>query len=164
MAKKVDYSAIELKETLIDTKRVSKTVKGGRIARFSALVVVGDGAGHVGYGLGKAAEVPEAIRKAIEAAKRNVIEVSVKGTTIPHEIIGAGRVLLKPASPGTGIIAGGTMRAVLDSAGIRDIRGKSLRSNNAINVVKATFEALRSLRTAEQVAKARGISVEAVNG
>ena len=160
MAKKVDYSAIELKETLIDTKRVSKTVKGGRIARFSALVVVGDGAGHVGYGLGKAAEVPEAIRKAIEAAKRNVIEVSVKGTTIPHEIIGefgAGRVLLKPASPGTGIIAGGTMRAVLDSAGI-------LRSNNAINVVKATFEALRSLRTAEQVAKARGISVEAVNG
>ena len=158
MAKKVDYSAVELKETLIDTKRVSKTVKGGRIARFSALVVVGDGAGHVGYGLGKAAEVPEAIRKAIEAAK---------GTTIPHEIIGefgAGRVLLKPASPGTGIIAGGTMRAILESAGIRDIRGKSLRSNNAINVVKATFEALRSLRTAEQVAKVRGISVEAVNG
>ena len=167
MAKKVDYSAVELKETLIDTKRVSKTVKGGRIARFSALVVVGDGAGHVGYGLGKAAEVPAAIRKAIEAAKRNVIEVSVKGTTIPHEIIGefgAGRVLLKPASPGTGIIAGGTMRAILESAGIRDIRGKSLRSNNAINVVKATFEALRSLRTAEQVAKVRGISVEAVNG
>ena len=161
MAKKVDYSAVELKETLIDTKRVSKTVKGGRIARFSALVVVGDRAGHV------AAEVPEAIRKAIEAAKRNVIEVSVKGTTIPHEIIGefgAGRVLLKPASPGTGIIAGGTMRAILESAGIRDIRGKSLRSNNAINVVKATFEALRSLRTAEQVAKVRGISVEAVNG
>ena len=140
MAKKVDYSAVELKETLIDTKRVSKTVKGGRIARFSALVVVGDGAGHVGYGLGKAAEVPEAIRKAIEAAKRNVIEVSVKGTTIPHEIIGE------------------------FGAGIRDIRGKSLRSNNAINVVKATFEALRSLRTAEQVAKVRGISVEAVNG
>ena len=167
MTKKVDYSSVELKETLIDTKRVSKTVKGGRIARFSALVVVGEGAGHVGYVLGKAAEVPEAIRKAIEAAKKNIIEVSLKGTTIPHEIIGefgAGRVLLKPAAPGTGIIAGGTMRAILDSAGIRDIRAKSLRSNNAINVAKATFEALKSLRTVEQVAGMRGVSVEAVNG
>ncbi|MDD4125786.1 MAG: 30S ribosomal protein S5, partial [Eubacteriales bacterium] len=134
---KFNYSEAELKETLVSTKRVSKTVKGGRIARFSALIVVGDGQGHVGYGLGKAAEVPEAIRKAIEAAKRNIITVSLKGTTIPHEVIGeygAGRVLLKPASPGTGIIAGSSMRAVLDSVGIRDIRGKCLRSNNPTNV------------------------------
>ncbi len=164
---KKDYSAIEFKEILVDTKRVSKTVKGGRVARFSALVIVGDGNGHIGYGLGKAGEVPEAIRKATEAAKRNVIEISLKGTTIPHEIIGefgAGRVLLKPAAPGTGIIAGGKMRAVLEAAGIRDIRGKSLRSNNPVNVVKATFEALAELRTAEQVALTRGISVDAVVG
>ena len=162
---KTDYNAIELKETLIDTKRVSKTVKGGRIARFAALVVVGDGAGHIGYGIGKAAEVPDAINKAIEAAKKNVVSVSLKGTTIPHEVIGefgAGRVLLKPAAPGTGIIAGGTMRAVLDSAGIRDIRAKSLRSGNPANVVKATFEALKELRTAEEVARMRGINVESL--
>ena len=167
MAKKVDYSAVELKETLIDTKRVSKTVKGGRIARFSALVVVGDGAGHVGYGLGKAAEVPEAIRKAIEAAKRNVIEVSVKGTTIPHEIIGefgAGRVLMKPAAPGTGVIAGGAVRAVVEAAGIKDIRTKCLRSNNANNVVGAAFEGLKAMRSPEQVAKIRGKSVEEIVG
>lgn len=162
---KTDYNALELKETLIDTKRVSKTVKGGRIARFAALVVVGDGTGHIGYGIGKAAEVPDAINKAIEAAKKNVVSVSLKGTTIPHEVIGefgAGRVLLKPAAPGTGIIAGGTMRAVLDSAGIRDIRAKSLRSGNPANVVKATFEALKELRTAEEVARMRGISVESL--
>lgn len=162
---KTDYNALELKETLIDTKRVSKTVKGGRIARFAALVVVGDGAGHIGYGIGKAAEVPDAINKAIEAAKKNVVSVFLKGTTIPHEVIGefgAGRVLLKPAAPGTGIIAGGTMRAVLDSAGIRDIRAKSLRSGNPANVVKATFEALKELRTAEEVARMRGISVESL--
>ena len=162
---KTDYNALELKETLIDTKRVSKTVKGGRIARFAALVVVGDGAGHIGYGIGKAAEVPDAINKAIEAAKKNVVSVSLKGTTIPHEVIGefgAGRVLLKPAAPGTGIIAGGTMRAVLDSAGIRDIRAKSLRSGNPANVVKATFEALKELRTAEEVARMRGISVDSL--
>ena len=162
---KIDYSKLELKETLIDTKRVSKTVKGGRIARFSALVVVGDGAGHIGYGVGKAAEVPDAISKAIEAAKKNVVEVSLKGTTIPHEVIGeygAGRVLLKPAAVGTGIIAGGTVRAVLESAGIRDIRAKSLRSGNKANVVKATIEALKELRTAEEVAKMRGISVDAI--
>ena len=162
---KIDYSKLELKETLIDTKRVSKTVKGGRIARFSALVVVGDGAGHIGYGVGKAAEVPDAISKAIEAAKKNVVEVSLKGTTIPHEVIGeygAGRVLLKPAAPGTGIIAGKTVRAVVELAGIKNIRAKSLRSNNPTNVVKATFEGLKALRTAEEVAKLRGVSVEKV--
>ena len=164
MAKKVDYSAIELKETLIDTKRVSKTVKGGRIARFSALVVVGDGAGHVGYGLGKAAEVPEAIRKAIEAANRNVIEVSVKGTTIPHEIIGefgAGRVLLKPASPGTGIIAGGAVRAVMEAAGVNDVLAKAIGTNNPHNVLRATMAGLAALRSADAVSEIRGMKLEA---
>jgi small subunit ribosomal protein S5 len=162
-----DISETELKETLVTTKRVAKTVKGGRISRFSALIVVGDGEGRVGYGLGKAAEVPEAIRKALEAAIKNMITVSLKGTTIPHGTIGvygSGRVLLKPAAPGTGIIAGGTMRAVLSSAGIRDIRGKSLRSNNPTNVVKATFEALKELRTVEQVAKMRGLETSAIKG
>ena len=162
---KKDYSNVEFKENLVDTKSVSKTVKGGRIRRFSALVVVGNGEGLVGYGNGKAAEVPDAIRKAIEAAKRNVIEVPLVGTTIPHEIIGeygAGKVLLKPAAPGTGIIAGGKVRAVLEMAGIHDIRGKSLRSNNPANVVKATFEALKDLRTVEEVAAMRGIDVNNV--
>ena len=162
---KKDYSNVEFKENLVDTKSVSKTVKGGRIRRFSALVVVGNGEGLVGYGIGKAAEVPDAIRKAMEAAKRNVIEVPLVGTTIPHEIVGeygAGKVLLKPAAPGTGIIAGGKVRAVLEMAGIRDIRGKSLRSNNPANVVKATFEALKELRTVEQVAAMRGIDVDSV--
>ena len=162
---KKDYSNVEFKENLVDTKSVSKTVKGGRIRRFSALVVVGNVEGLVGYGIGKAAEVPDAIRKAIEAAKRNVIEVPLVGTTIPHEIVGeygAGKVLLKPAAPGTGIIAGGKVRAVLEMAGIRDIRGKSLRSNNPANVVKATFEALKDLRTVEEVAAMRGIDVNNV--
>ena len=163
MAHNIDAATLDLKETVVVTRRVSKTVKGGRIMRFAALVVVGDQNGHVGYGLGKSAEVPEAIRKAIEDAKKNLITVSVKGTSIPHEIVGeygAARVLLKPAAEGTGVIAGGTVRAVLDMAGICDIRAKSLRSNNKINVVKATFEGLRALRSAEDVAKTRGKAVE----
>ena len=163
MAFNIDPATLDLKETVVVTRRVSKTVKGGRIMRFAAVVVVGDQNGHVGYGLGKSAEVPEAIRKAIEDAKKNMIEVSLKGTSIPHEIIGefgAATVLLKPAPEGTGVIAGGTVRSVLDLAGIRDIRAKSLRSNNKINVVKATFEGLRALRSAEEVAKIRGKAVE----
>ena len=167
MAKRIDASSLEfeLEEKLVALNRVSKTVKGGRIARFTAIMVVGDKNGHVGYGLGKAAEVPDAIRKGIEDAKKNLIEVSLKGTTIPHEVIGefgAGKVLIKPASEGTGIIAGGTVRCVLEMAGIKNIRAKCLRSNNPTNVVKATFEGLRSLRTAEEVAKTRGISVQAL--
>ena len=157
----------DLKEQLIALNRVSKTVKGGRIARFAALMVVGDGAGHVGVGLGKAAEVPEAIRKGIEDAKKNMVEISLKDTTIPHEVLGkfgAGSVLLKPAAPGTGIIAGKTVRAVLELAGVKNIRAKSLRSNNPTNVIKATFEGLKALRTVEQVAKTRGIEVEKVLG
>ena len=167
MARNFDPNELDLKEKLVVVNRVSKTVKGGRIARFAALMIVGDENGHVGYGLGKAAEVPEAIRKGIEDAKKNMIEVSLKGTTIPHEVLGefgAGRVLLKPAAKGTGIIAGKTVRVVLELAGIKNIRSKSLRSNNPINVVKATFEGLKSLRTAEQVAKIRGISVEQMKG
>ena len=163
MAHNIDAATLDLKETIVVTRRVSKTVKGGRIMRFAAVVVVGDQNGHVGYGLGKSAEVPEAIRKAIEDAKKNMITVAVKGTSIPHEIVGeygAARVLLKPAAEGTGVIAGGTVRAVLDMAGIRDIRAKSLRSNNKINVVKATFEGLKALRSAEDVAKTRGKAVE----
>ena len=165
MAEKFNPAEHDLKESLIALNRVSKTVKGGRIARFAALMVVGDGAGHVGVGLGKAAEVPEAIRKGIEDAKKNMVTVSLKGTSIPHEVIGvfgAGKVLLKPAAPGTGIIAGGKVRMVLEAAGIKNIRAKCLRSNNPTNVVKATMEGLKELRTAEQVAKIRDISVEQV--
>ncbi len=167
MAQKIDASTLDLQEKLVVVNRVSKTVKGGRIARFTAIMIVGDGNGHVGYGLGKAAEVPEAIRKGIEDAKKNIIKVSLKGTTIPHEVTGvygAGKVLLKPASEGTGIIAGGTARKVLEMAGIRDIRSKCLRSSNPTNVVKATFEGLKSLRSAEEVAKMRGIDADALNG
>ena len=165
MANKFNPAEHELKEQLVALNRVSKTVKGGRIARFAAIMVVGDGNGHVGYGLGKAAEVPEAIRKGIEDAKKNMIEVSLKGTTIPHEILGefgAGKVLLKPAAPGTGIIAGGTVRTILELAGVSNIRAKCLRSTNPTNVVKATFEALKSLRTAEEIAALRGLAVEDV--
>ena len=167
MLRNFNPEELDLKEKLVVVNRVSKTVKGGRIQRFAALMVVGDENGHVGYGLGKAAEVPEAIRTGIEDAKKNMIEVSMRDTTIPHEVIGefgAGRVLLKPAAKGTGIIAGKTVRIVLELAGIKNIRSKCLRSNNPVNVVKATFEGLGSLRTAEQVAKTRGISTEQVRG
>ena len=167
MANKINPAELDLREQLVALNRVSKTVKGGRIARFAALMVVGDENGHVGVGLGKAAEVPEAIRKGIEDAKKNMIEVSLKGTTIPHEITGvygAGKVLLKPASQGTGIIAGGKVRMVLELAGIKNIRAKCLRSNNPTNVVKATMEGLKALRDAEEVAKLREISVEQVKG
>ena len=167
MAKRIDAATLDLKEKLVALNRVSKTVKGGRVAKFTALMVVGDENGHVGYGLGKAAEVPEAIRKGIEDAKKNMVEISLKDTTIPHEVIGkfgAGSVLLKPAAPGTGIIAGKTVRAVLELAGVKNIRAKSLRSNNPTNVIKATFEGLKALRTPEEVARVRGKSVEEIVG
>ena len=165
MAKNINAAELDLQEQLVVLNRVSKTVKGGRIARFAAIMVVGDGNGHVGYGLGKAAEVPDAIRKGIEDAKKNIVKVSLKGNTIPHEVIGeygAGKVLLKPAAPGTGIIAGGTVRTILALAGVKNIRAKCLRSSNPTNVVKATFEGLRELRTVEEIAALRGIDAENV--
>ena len=163
--KKIDGSVLDLKERLVAVNRVSKTVKGGRIFKFAALIVVGDGNGVVGFGIGKSGEVPDAIRKGIEDAKKNLIRVPLKDNTIPHEILGAygaGRVLLKPAAPGTGVIAGGPVRAVVESAGIKDIRTKALRSNNPCNVVRATIEGLKKLRTAEQVATMRTRTVQEI--
>lgn len=165
MAKIIDPATLELTERTVATNRVSKTVKGGRIARQTAIMVVGDYNGHVGYGLGKASEYPEAIRKGIEDAKKNIIEVSLKGTTIPHEVIGrygAAQVLLKPAAPGTGVIAGGPVRAVVETVGIRDIRSKALRSNNPCNVVRATIDGLSKLRNADEVAAVRGKTVKEI--
>ena len=155
----------EYKEHVVAINRVSKTVKGGRIFKFAALVVVGDGKGTVGFGIVKAGEVPDAIRKGIEDAKKNLVKISLRGSTIPHEIIGAygaGRVLMKPAAPGTGVIAGGPVRAVVEAAGIRDIRTKALRSNNPCNVVRATMDGMTRLRNAQQVAARRGKSVKEI--
>lgn len=164
---RIDGSTLDLQERVVTINRVSKTVKGGRIFKFAALVVVGDGNGIIGFGLGKSGEVPDAIRKGIEDAKKNLFRVSLKGTSIPHEVIGefgAGRVLLKPAPEGTGVIAGGPVRAVVETAGIKDIRTKALRSNNPCNVVRATINGLKALRNASEVAAIRGKTVEEIIG
>ena len=157
----------EYKETVVAINRVSKTVKGGRVMKFAALVVVGDGKGTVGFGTGKAGEVPDAIRKGLEDAKKNLVKISLKGSTIPHEVIGkfgAGEVLMKPAAPGTGVIAGGAVRAVVEAAGIKDIRTKALRSNNPYNVVSAAMAGLKQLRSAEEAAAVRGKTAQEILG
>lgn len=166
MASRMETSAPEYQEKVVSINRVSKTVKGGRVMKFAALIVVGNQNGTVGFGLGKAAEVPDAIRKGIEDAKKNMVKISLKGSTIPHEVVGkfgAGEVLLKPAAPGTGVIAGGPVRAIVEMAGIKDIRTKSLRSNNPRNVVNATLQGLMSLRDASQVATVRGKDVAEIH-
>ena len=164
---RIDASTLDLQEKVVSINRVSKTVKGGRIMKFSALIVVGDGNGVVGYGIGKAAEVPEAIRKGTEDARKNLYRISLKGTSIPHEVVGASgaaRVLMRPAAPGTGVIAGGDVRAVIEAAGIKDIRTKSLRSRTPGNVVAATIAGLASVRTIGEVAKIRGIDEKELLG
>jgi len=164
---KFDTTAVEMQEKVVSLNRVSKTVKGGRIMKFSALIVVGDGNGHVGVGLGKAAEVPEAIRKGIEDAKKNIVTVSLNGTTIPHDVVGkfgASMVIMKPAAEGTGVIAGGAVRAVVEMAGIKNIRTKALRSRNQRNVVNATINGLASLKNAADVAALRGKTVAEIKG
>lgn len=163
----IDASTLELSEKVVAINRVSKTVKGGRIMKFAALVVVGDGNGTVGFGIGKSGEVPDAIRKGIQDAKKNLVKISLRGTTIPHEIIGAfgaGRVLMKPAAPGTGVIAGGPVRAVIEVSGIKDIRTKALRSNNPFNVVRATINGLVSVKSAKEIADKRGKTVKEILG
>jgi small subunit ribosomal protein S5 len=167
MRNRIDASKLELKETIVNIRRVAKTVKGGRNMRFSVTVVVGDGEGHVGVGLGKAQEIPEAVRKATEDAKKNLIYVPTVGTTIPHRslgIFGAGRVLLMPARQGTGVIAGSSVRTVLEAAGVKDVRAKSIGSNNTGNMAYATIEGLSTLMTVEQVGKLRGKTREEILG
>lgn len=164
---RIDASTLELSEKVVAINRVAKTVKGGRVMKFAALVVVGDGNGIVGFGTGKSAEVPDAIRKGIEDAKKNLIRVSLKGTTIPHEIIGefgAGRVLMKPAPQGTGVIAGGPVRALMELAGVKNVFGKSLGSGNAMNIVKAAAEGLKELSNVNEVAARRNVSVAHIYG
>ena len=167
MARVEMNTAPELQERVVTIRRVSKTVKGGRIFKFAALVVVGDGNGMIGFGMGKSGEVPDAIRKGIEDAKKNMVKIALKGTTIPHEVVGefgAGKVLLKPAPVGTGVIAGGAVRAVVETVGIKDIRTKALRSNNPCNVVRATMAGLMALRNVSDVAAIRGKTVEEIVG